>query len=207
VTCAYGAGETEAHRLCKKAIYQALLKAPGVTHVALERSFKTARPDIFAYFDGVPVAIEIQISTLTLETIIRRTKEYARQGIFVLWLLPWSAALEEQRYSPKLWEKWISAAYYGNVYYWLEDLTVAGYGFEPFLQYIEKRSWYSKRGKLETGGGFTAHSKRFRSPVRKKVLNLVRDFGPCVRGPWGGKSFVIPESRLFMERSENAARN
>lgn len=114
--CRYGAGETDDHRRCKKAIYEALLREPGVKNVILEHSLKTARPDVSAEINNVPVAIEVQISTLSMETIIRRTEEYARQGIYVLWLLPWTPYLDGRRYSPKLWEKWIHAAYFGRVY-------------------------------------------------------------------------------------------
>jgi hypothetical protein len=44
------------------------------------------------------VAIEVQISSLSLETITERTIEYHRKGIHVLWLLAedgaWSLAVE-----------------------------------------------------------------------------------------------------------------
>jgi len=87
VTCQYGTGETPEHRRCKMEIYQSLLGQPGVTNLALERSLKTVRPDVSAYINGIPVAIEVQISALSMDTIIHRTKEYERQGIYVLWLL------------------------------------------------------------------------------------------------------------------------
>jgi len=35
---------------------------------------------------NVPIAIEVQISTLTMDQIVYRTKEYARKGIHLLWL-------------------------------------------------------------------------------------------------------------------------
>jgi len=53
---------------------------------------------------------------------MERTIQYAQKGIYVLWLLLWTPKLNAQRYSPKLWEKWIHAAYYGRVYYWIEGL-------------------------------------------------------------------------------------
>src|SRR5436853_7150402 len=67
--CKHGAGETDSHRRCKQAIYQALLRSSHVTKVALERSLKTLRPDLSAYIHGIPVAIEVQLSCLSLETI------------------------------------------------------------------------------------------------------------------------------------------
>jgi len=53
--CEYGKGETDAHRRCKIAIYEALLREPNVKKAALERSLKTCRPDVSAYINGVPV--------------------------------------------------------------------------------------------------------------------------------------------------------
>ena len=76
-------------------IYQALLRQPGVKDVALERPLTSVRPDVSATIHGVPVAIEVQISALSMDTIIHRTQEYARKGIYVLWLpngnLTWTA--------------------------------------------------------------------------------------------------------------------
>jgi type I site-specific restriction-modification system R (restriction) subunit len=39
----------------------------------LERPLGTNRPDVSAHINGVPVAIEVQISSLSLETIAYRT--------------------------------------------------------------------------------------------------------------------------------------
>ena len=57
-------------------------KKPKVRNVMLERPFGTNRADVSAEINGVPVAIEVQISSLSLETITQRTMEYARKGIF-----------------------------------------------------------------------------------------------------------------------------
>jgi competence protein CoiA len=60
-----GEGETEIHRRCKAEIYDTLLRAPHVKDVKLERYLNEIRPDISAYINGVPVAIEAQISNLS----------------------------------------------------------------------------------------------------------------------------------------------
>src|SRR6266849_9905617 len=57
-TCPYASGESDAHRRCKIEIYEALLREPGVTKAALERPLQTNRPDVSAYINGTPVAIE-----------------------------------------------------------------------------------------------------------------------------------------------------
>jgi hypothetical protein len=81
---------------------------------------------------------------------MRRTIEYAQKGIYVLWLLQWTPALDGRRYAPTLWEKWIHALYFGQVYYWVEGLTVASYRFDPYFKTIQKTSWYSNDGEKRT---------------------------------------------------------
>jgi len=203
--CHNGTGESDVHRRCKMEIYEALLRTPGVTNVELERPLDTNRPDISAYINGIPVAIEVQISALSMESIIRRTAEYSRKGIYVLWLAQWTPYLDGVRYSPRLWEKWIHAAYFGRIYYWLEGLKVASYHFDPYFKNIPESSWYSDRGEQMSSRGYSRRSKRYRSPVRKRILSLVEDFLPKDREWWKGSDFVIPTSKLFMERISHGA--
>jgi competence protein CoiA len=193
--CPHSALETEEHRRCKKAIYEALLKQPGVTKVALERSLKSVRPDVSAYVKGVPVAFEVQLSTLSLETIAHRTAEYARKGIYVLWLAQWTPYLDAERYSPRLWEKWVHACYFGRVYYWLHDLTVIPYRFEPHFR--AGGSPYAQAGEQD----FKRQSKRYRTPVRGEELDLTTDFFPKDRDAWDSPIFKIAPSKLYMDRN------
>jgi competence protein CoiA len=164
--CKFAEGESDLHRRCKLEIFEALQKSAGVRDIALERPMGRNRPDVSARINGVPVAIEVQISALSIETLMQRTIDYFRKGIYVLWLLQWTPALDAARYTPKLWEKWIHAAYFGRVYYWTGGLTVVSYTFEPYLRSIRKKTWYSARGKKVTGGGYTLRSKRHRTAVR-----------------------------------------
>lgn len=203
--CAVFQGESELHRRCKMEIFEELQDADGVSNVALESPMGTNRPDVSATIHGVDVAIEVQISALSVETIMRRTINYARKGIHVLWLLQWTPALESRRYTPKQWEKWIHTAYFGRVYYWLRGLKVASYQFEPTLKSVPRKTWFSKDGKRMSGGGYTKRSKRFRTPVRGEVFNLARDFGPTERFWWEGNGIKVPDAKLFMERRQSDA--
>jgi len=175
LACRYAANESEEHRKCKMEIYEFLRTHPLVRNAGLERPLGTNRPDVSAYINGVLVAIEIQISSLSEKAIPYRTVEYARKGIYVLWLLLWTPKLDDRRYSPSLWEKWIHAVYFGQVHYWIEGLSIASYSFEPMLRSIPKKTFFSKNGKKITLGGYTRRLKRSRSPVRGKTRNLVTD--------------------------------
>ena len=188
----------------KMEIFMALQKEPHVRTVALERPLGTNRPDVSAEINGVPVAIEVQISSLSLETITQRTIEYARKGIYVLWLLQWTPGLDTRRYTPRLWEKWIHAAYFGRVYYWTQGLNVVSYHFDPHFKSVPKKSWYSPKGKKITAGGHSHRSKRHRTPIRGETLNLATDFVPKQRYWWEGNGLKIPDAKIFMERYDQS---
>jgi competence protein CoiA len=201
LACLYAENESEKHRQCKMEIFQALKNDPRVRDVALERPLGTNRPDVSANINGVSVAIEVQISSLSLETIMQRTIQYAQKGIYVLWLLQWTPKLDAKRYTPRLWEKWIHAAYFGRVYYWLKGLKVVSYRFEPSLKSVPRKTWYSESGKKMTAGGYSRRSKRHRTAVRGETLNLVSDFVPKERFWWEGNGTKVPDAKLFMHRN------
>jgi len=199
IACKFAEGESDEHRRCKTEIYLALQKAPGVHSVALERPLGTVRPDVSARIRGIPVAIEVQISSLSIETIMRRTIDYAQRGIYVLWLLQWAPELDSNRYSPRLWERWVHCAYFGRAYYWVEGLTIVKYHFSPHFKSVPQKSWYSGDGRPLTAGGYSQKSRRYRTPVRGETLNLVKDFEPKERYWWEGNGLKVPDAKLFME--------
>ena len=204
LACQYAENESDAHRRCKMEIYQALLQQPSVRNVALERALETVRPDVSTEINGVPVAIEVQISSLSPETIAYRTMEYARKGIYVLWLLQWTPKLDAKRYAPRQWEKWVHAAYFGRVYYWVQGLTAVSYHFDPHLKSVPQKSWYSPKGKKMTAGGYSRRSKRYRTAIRGMTLNLATDFRPRNRDWWEGKDITIPAAKLYVDRYRNS---
>jgi competence protein CoiA len=204
LACRYAENESEEHRRCKMEIFLALQKEPNICNVVLECPLGTNRPDVSAEINGVPVAIEVQISSLSLETIASRTMEYARKGIYVLWLLQWTPELDARRYTPQLWEKWLHAAYFGRVYYWSEGLNVVSYHFDPHFKSVPKKSWYSEDGKKMTGGGYSRRLKRHRTPVRGRTFNLATDFGPRNRDWWEGKDITIPAAKLYVDLQRNS---
>jgi competence protein CoiA len=198
VACRFGHPESEEHRRCKLEIYQALSDRADVTRLELERPLGEVRPDISAVIRGVPVAIEVQITVLPIETVIHRTVEYAKRGIALLWISPWTPKLDDYRYSPSFREKWLHAAYFGQAYYWTSGLTVVPYRFEPYPISVPKMEWQDKRGRVTTGGGYSRISKRFRKPVAGEPLHLVDDFGAVDRGPFEAGKLVVPKARLWI---------
>lgn len=204
LACRYAENESDNHRRCKMEIFLALQNQPHVRNVALERPLGTNRPDVSAEINGVPVAIEVQISNLSVETITQRTTDYHRQGFYVLWLLQWTPKLDARRYTPRPWEKWIHAAYFGRVYYWLEGLNVVSYHFDPHLKSVPQKSWYSPRGKRITAGGYRRRSKRYCTPIRGRIFNLATDFGPRNRDWWEGQDITVPAAKLYVDHQRDS---
>ena len=198
--CSFSAGESDLHRRCKQEIALALRSEPSVSQVELEVPLGTVRPDVFAMIRGVPVAIEAQISSLSVETIMARTIEYHRKGIYVLWLLQWTPDLDAVRYSPRVWEKWIHACYFGQVFYWTHGLNVVSYHFEESPRIVPKRTWFSKDGRRQQAGGYVTRSARFKKAIRGRSYHLATDFVPKHRFWWEGNGVRVPDAKLFMPR-------
>ena len=188
ITCEYGRGETERHRECKVTIYEGLRRHGGFRDVEIERSMSTVRPDVSGYMNGIPFAIEVQISALTMDQIVYRTSEYAKKGIYVLWLALHDPALEQNRYSPRVWERWVHAAYFGRIYYWIQGLEAIPYHLGECIEFVESC-------------GYRKLFKRFRVPKKGRTVSLVDSFIPQHRAvEWRSRRIVVPESRLLIDK-------
>lgn len=199
ILCSYGTGESEEHRKCKIEIFERLLKEPSVTGCEIEKDLGSVRPDIFFIKAGVPIAIEVQLSTLSIEQIIYRTIEYLQKGVHVLWLPRFRDDLLLERYSPRPWEKWLHTAYFGRIYYWHSNLNMVPVHFEHHYLNVEERSWFEAGGIENSAGGYKKLSKRFKTPLTGNPVNLIRDFKPLTRKPLITNSYTIPESRLLID--------
>ncbi|MFL6208295.1 MAG: competence protein CoiA [Pyrinomonadaceae bacterium] len=187
VVCEYGTGESEAHRRCKLAIYETLSADPRVTKCELERNLGTVRPDVSAYLYGVPVAIEVQLSSLSLAKIAYRTSEYARKGIYVLWLPVYHDRLEQDLYAPRPWELWLHAAYAGRIYYWLAGATVRPLHFRDYLINVRGRTRDYKK------------LSRRKVPLAGPPLDLLIHFKPYNRAAWAERPFSGPRAKLLVD--------
>ncbi|WP_267369924.1 MULTISPECIES: competence protein CoiA family protein [unclassified Pantoea] len=200
--CRRSEGESIEHMRCKLEIYNALLKCENVSDVQLEHDLGTAIADVYAVIDGSPVAIEIQRSKLTVNEIVRRTEEYTRLKVNVLWIALYSSRLTEDKFSPNAWEKWCHAAYYGRVYYWSEGLKLTPYHFGEYKLYVESSSYYDQSGQEVSHGGYEKFSKRYRTPIAGPVVNLARSFDRNFRKSWSKATIVIPDCRLYLDNKK-----
>ncbi|WP_211828685.1 competence protein CoiA [Kistimonas asteriae] len=197
--CRYGAGESDAHRNCKETIFNKLCELPHVSLCELEKNFGDNVADIYAEINGVPVAIEIQKSDLTVNEISKRTRTYHEKGIYVLWLCLLDKKLNNQAYSPKAWEKWLHAVYFGRVYYWLSDLVVVPFHFGDYQTYIESSVWFDSSGHENSSGGYFKTSRRYKTPMQGVGINIGSNFKPSYKSAWNSKTIKIPECSIYSD--------
>ena len=195
--CLRDLGESDVHRRCKAEIFACLKNSDRASHVELEKDLGMARADIYAEINGCPVAIEIQVSNLTVSEIARRTKEYTRLGLYVLWLLPWKPELNRERYVPTPWEKWLHAAYFGRVYYWAGKSLVIPYHFEPLHVTSKARTWIDAWGRQKRVLAFSRRSRRWKKPVKGLTIDILTDLNGYEREWWKGGDIEVPSSNLF----------
>ena len=153
VSCAYGMGETAAHYEAKLGIYEALRQNPNVKNADLEKQLNGQIADVYAEINGIPVAIEIQRSQITVEAISSRTAAYHAQRIAVIWLIPTMPAVTDGIVAPSSMEKWLHAAYFGRVYYWRGGSQIQPIHFNTHARYIEANDY---------GGGHWKNYRRYK---------------------------------------------
>jgi competence protein CoiA len=188
VTCEYGTGESEEHRRCKISIYEALIAHPRVMKCEMERDLGAVRPDVSAYINNVPVAIEVQASNLTLEKIRHRTEEYARRGIYVLWLPIYKESLKANLYSPRPFERWLHEAYFGRVYYWIEALRIQPVHFRDYFTRVRGRTHDYEKLSIK------------KVPVDGKPCVMTEDFTLVERDARARGFMPVPRAKLFMDK-------
>lgn len=199
IVCKRGVGESEQHLQIKLEIFEALQAESNVTDLELERDFGISVADVYAKISGIPVAIEIQRSTLSANEINSRTRNYHQLGVFVLWIALPSVALKSEKYSPSAWEKWCHATYFGRVYYWEHGQNLTPVHFDQYSISVPYSSWY-ENGSEQSAGGYDKRSKRWRTPRLGKPIRISVDFRPSARPAWSGGTVVVPDCSVYVDR-------
>lgn len=175
--CSYGNGESQLHLRTKLSIFNHL-KTKNVENVELEKPLGSNRPDVYFEKDGLRIAIEVQISSLSLELIEKRTRLYHEKNIHVFWISPieeLQSQLINGQIIAKSWQKFIHGLYYGKIFYWDKDF-VTGISIKPAESWIEQTDW---------GGGYYKTLKRRKNvSIDKNSYNLPEDFICDIRSKW-----------------------
>lgn len=202
VFCQYGAGETELHLRAKRELYDALRAMPQCSKCELERPLSGVRPDVSLYIGTTPVAVELQRSTLPIAEIYRRTLQYTKLGIHLLWVLPFAKPDEAVPYRPRQWEKYLHALYFGRVYFWYRHAWVQSASFTPHRTWVEERTWYED-GEEVSAGGYYRMTKTLKDvEVEAHALNIATDFKPLFRSKFETNAYQLPAAKLWIDNQE-----
>jgi len=126
-----------------------------------------------------PVAIEIQKTPYTVNRILKKTTEYYKRGVYVLWIVPLRKKMEEKPIRPRLFEKFLHGLYFGKIYYWYEELghQVIPVHFSPTSRWIEPSSWYDRSyGEERSGGGFHYYYRTIKAPKIQSPISIDDSF-------------------------------
>lgn len=206
--------ETQLHKDCKSEILFDLQKAFPDGKWATERPIPENKnmghlnlvPDISGRINNQPIVIEVQRSYLNIKTIIKRTQEYTKRGVAILWIIPLKEDLGTDYFRPRLFEKFLHTMYFGKVYFWK-----AGYGakvlpihFGKAERYIEDSTWYDTEINEEVNvGGYWKLFKTVREPIAApKLLDIRTDFlvEPAEEWKLKNEKLTVPKRLIFKDK-------
>lgn len=179
VSCSFAAGETRAHLESKQAFYDHFKSSGLAVEVEYPLSFNGVRSRADVYVPttrrGVPAAIEIQHTNISLDDIERRTRNYAQLGIAVAWVplidmdkldieIGGDGGWLVKKYSPKPFEKWVHGFNYGELWYYEHKEGFLWRGkLEPCVIEVPYSEWYEQGGEQRTAGGYDRVAKRWKT--------------------------------------------
>lgn len=191
LTPVIGPEESDLHFQCKNEICELLRQRYPEGNWAVERpipenkqrKIPELRPDISGRIEGVPVAIEVQASSLTINKIVKRAENYTKKGIALLWIVPLFQPLGNAPFRPRLYERYLHSIYFGRTYYWWAGLglTVKPVHYDAAIRHVEYREWIGEEGTHMDGGGYDAKFKIVKEPNYGRDCIISDDFYDTLR--------------------------
>lgn len=178
IDCDWASYETRQHLEAKRLVKDALT-ARGIraeVEFVVDAISGDRRADVMTWSSkGLPVAIELQHTSIGLSDIERRSFSYAAQGIAQIWIpfvhlnsLPHKKRVADglliSKYSLRPYAEWIYGLY-GNHGMWMYDPDSRAFWLSRISGhqlYKEETTYYSQDGDEVTSGGYFYWSKRFR---------------------------------------------
>ena len=186
----------------KAAIFAALRVSPRVSKLAIEEPIRkngiVVRPDVRFCLDGREfVAVEFQRTSLDPREIERRTSNYFKLNVHVLWVASWPSKLApDQRYQPRETEHYLHALYFGRLFMWCPGVGLRSLHFDDFMIEVEEKTYYDENGEEQTGGGYEYRSPHFVTPRVTTGLDLL-SLKPIHRKAFSDKCRSLPEAKLL----------
>lgn len=99
-----------------------------------EKRLNGIRCDIYTVINNTPIGIEIQHSSLSVATLLERTKRYKENGVAVLWISI-TDNNSSQICTPRIWETALWEMYGATMFKWAGDCYVRPFryltGYKP----------------------------------------------------------------------------
>jgi competence protein CoiA len=172
-----------------------------------EKGTKTIIPDISGRIEKIPVAIEVQKSTYTIDKIKDKTEQYYKRGVYVLWIIPLREDLGNDDFRPRLFEKYLHAMYYGRAYYWIpkKPNKILPVHFSFSCRYIEETSFYDENGEEQVFGGYSLPYKTIKKPNSAGFIDIATDFKKAERLRFKNKKWEeeVPACKIMMDTKES----
>jgi competence CoiA-like predicted nuclease len=211
----FSSGETQLHKDCKNEIVESLKKQYPNGNWEVERTIKANKsknhneviPDISGRINNIPIVIEVQRSFLSLEKIKKRSEEYRKRNIAILWIVPIKQDLPTDNFRPRLFEKFLHDMYFGKVYYWLKGngSKVIPIHYDTGERYIPVTTFYDIEIQEEVSfGGYTKKYKTIKTPnYLGKLLDIGKDFylKNAPRFQSENKEYDIPERIIYRDKN------
>ena len=167
-----------------------------------KRKTPTLVPDISGLIGTESVAIEVQVSALTIPRIVQRTCDYAKWGISLIWVVPLRAPLGTLPFRPRLFERYLHSLYVGRTYYWWagQGLTLKPVHYGVAKRRIEYREWF-ENGQHESAGGYDAPYKTIKTPEYGPDLLLSEHYRALDRDPFTPENErkEVPACRIWVD--------
>lgn len=167
-----------------------------------EHKIKALVPDISGRIGETRVAIEVQVSALTIPRIVQRTTDYAKRGIALIWIVPLHEPLGDVPFRPRLYERYLHSIYFGRTYYWWagQGLTLKPVHYGLARRHIEYREWFED-GEEQSAGGFDLAYKIIKTPIYGPDLDLCHNFSAEDRGSFTPENErkEVPPCRIWRD--------
>lgn len=206
--------DKELHNKCRLQLLNYLIVSFPQGNWAAEREIpaktseqKNIIPDISGRIGDLAVAIEVQVSTYTLNRIYEKLVEYNKRKtkIAVLYVIPLREDIGNEPFRPRLFEKYLHSLYFGRVYYWLENSSpmLSPVHFSPAKRWIESSTWFDKDIKeTRTEGGFYLTYRTIKTPNVANLIDIASGFQEVNRKEFVPKNVkkALPNCTIFKDK-------
>jgi hypothetical protein len=207
--------ETQLHRDCLSEICSALAARFPAGSWEMNRPIPANKskgialvvPDISGRVGDQRLAIEAQVSHLSVPRIIRRTRAYQQRGIPILWIVPLTEPLGDRLFRPRLVERYFHSIYFGRAYYWIagSGTVLQPVHFAPARRYIDYSEWYDvEAGEQREAGGYFRRYRVIKRPFYGEPVDIAEHFYRLPRGSFTptNERKAVPDCVIWLDKHD-----